>query len=181
MDYQKWILFSHRFKENKILQKKMKDLEGEKMIKQKNCIVMELKGEKDSHNKQLNLLDWIELTDEEKLLLNKIRAEAEYEGYKFSQKTSLLNNDELVFKKIYFGGEKMKRPKIEIDGKLEGKINAETQWEIYRETFERDKIDRLSQARHNALQQRPDWEEEIIEEVIQQLKEEQKKLDEEEK
>jgi len=75
----------------------------------------------------------------------------------------------------------MKRPKIEIDEELEEKINAEAQWEIYRETFERDKIDRLNPAKQNSLQQRPEWEEEIIEEVIQQLKEEQKKLDEEEK
>jgi len=75
----------------------------------------------------------------------------------------------------------MKRPKIEIDEELEEKINAEAQWEIYRETFKRDKIDKLNPAKQNSLQQRPDWEEEIIEEVIQQLKEEQKKLDEEEK
>jgi len=59
------------------------------MMKEKNCIVTELEGEKDSHNKQLNLLDWIDLTEEEELLLYKIRAEAEYEGYKFRQKNKL--------------------------------------------------------------------------------------------
>jgi len=65
------------------------DFESEKMIKQKSCIVMEFGDGKNSNNKQLNLLDWIELTEEEELLLNKIRTEAEYEAYRSRQKNRL--------------------------------------------------------------------------------------------
>jgi len=59
------------------------------MMKQKSYIIKGFGSEKDSHKKQLKLLDWIELTEEEELLLNKIRTEAEYEGYKFRQKNKL--------------------------------------------------------------------------------------------
>jgi len=38
---------------------------------------------------QKSIMDWINLSEEEELLLNKIRVEAKYEGYKFRQKNKL--------------------------------------------------------------------------------------------
>jgi len=105
------------------------------------------------------------------------------------KKTGSINLDELVFKKIYLGGEKMENKKetktekeeFEIDEVLQAEIETDAIWDNEIEPFYRSELGIEKKEPQKQLHKKTKDEEEIIEEVIQQLKEEQKKLNEEEK